>query len=119
MAMTEFGRLSRNRQESAGPQALFFTALLIAGAAWLFAERSLGNDAILPIVATLLFVLAAVATTVAWWRETGAGGEVTYWDVAGGLTFIGIGAAALIDPDQMLRLIASAPAETEALGNRR
>jgi hypothetical protein len=118
MAMTEFGRLSRNRQNSAGPQMLFATALLIAVGAWIFAERTFSSDAIMPIVATLLFVLAA-ATAVVWRRETVASDRVTYWDVAGALTFIGIGAAALIDPEQMLRLLTSAPAETEALGNRR
>ena len=118
MAMTEFGRLSRNRQNTAGPQALFFTALLIALGAWIFAERTFSQDAIMPIVATLLFLLAA-GTAIVWRRETGASDRVTYWDVAGALTFIGIGAAALIDPEQMLRLIASAPEETEALSRRR
>jgi len=97
---------------------LFAMSLLVAGAAWLFAERTFSSDAIMPIVATLLFLLAA-ATAIVWRREAGASDRVTYWDVAGALTFIGIGAATLIEPEQMLRLIASTSAETEALGSRR
>ncbi len=64
-------------------------------------------------MATLLFGLAALAALVAWSRGATGRHRLTYWDTAGALTFIGIGAAALIDPEQMLRLI-----ETSSTGNQ-
>jgi hypothetical protein len=120
MAIThDVGPLSHPRQETFGPQVMFAAALALAAAAWIFAERTFASDLTLPLVATLLFVLAAMAALVAWSRGAGMPHRLTYWDVAGALTFIGIGTAALIDPEQMLRLVATTPDEIEALGNRR
>lgn len=118
MAVTHDVRpLSDRRHEGIGPQVMFAAALMAAGAAWGVTARSFGADHPLPLVATLLFGLAALAALVAWSR--GASRGLTYWDVAGALTFIGIGAAALIEPEQMLRLVATAPADIEAVGGRR
>jgi hypothetical protein len=120
MAIThEVGPLSRSRQESFGPQVMFAGALALAAATWIFAARNFAGDLILPLVATLLFALAAMATLLAWSRAAAAPHRPTYWDVAGALTFIGIGAAALIDPEQMLRLVGSAPSDIEGIGGRR
>ena len=102
-----------------GPQVMFAAALLLAAAAWIVAASSLSNDHTLPLVATLLFALAGLAALVALSRAATAPDHPTYWDVAGALTFIGIGAAALIDPEQMVRLVAAAPGDVEALGHRR
>jgi drug/metabolite transporter (DMT)-like permease len=102
-----------------GPQIMFAAALLFAAAAWVVAAWSLTSDHTLPLVATLLFALAGIATLVAWSRGSADRHRLTYWDVAGALTFIGIGAAALIDPEQMLRLLAATPGDVEALNNRR
>lgn len=112
-------RLSYSRHESIGPQIMFAGALLLAVAAWIVTERAFTSDLTLPLVATLLFVSAGVATFVAWGRGAMAQHRLTYWDVAGALTFIGICTAALIDPEQMLRLVATAPGDIEATGGRR
>jgi MYXO-CTERM domain-containing protein len=108
MAVThDIGPLSRQRREGVGPQVMFASALLLAVAAWVFVERVFTSDHSLPLVTTLLFGLAALATLVAWRRGKMARHHLTYWDVAGALTFIGIGTAALIDAEQMLRLVES------------
>jgi hypothetical protein len=92
---------------------------MLATAAWVFGGQAFAGDLTLPLVATLLFVLAAVVAFVAWSRGAATGYRLTYWDVAGALTFIGIGTAALIEPEQMLRLVATAPGDIESLGSRR
>jgi hypothetical protein len=108
MAVThDIGPLSQQRHEGVGPQVMFATALLLTVAAWVFIERVFTSDHSLPLVTTLLFCLAALAALVAWTRGKMAHHRLTYWDVAGALTFIGIGTAALIDPEQMLRLVES------------
>ena len=122
MALTHDIRpLSRGEQHLGrlGPEAMFAAALLLAAATWVAAAWGLTNDHTMPLVATLLFALAGIATLVAWRRGPMNRHRPTYWDVAGALTFIGIGAAALIDPEQMMRLLAAAPGDVEALGNRR
>lgn len=107
------------RRDEIGPQALFGGALLLSATAWIFATRTYSGDMTLPFVVTLIFGLAAVVALVAWARGSMPRHRVTYWDVAGALTFIGIGAAAMIDPEQMLRLVAASPGEIEAFGSRR
>jgi len=67
--------------------------------------QSLSKDHVLPTVSTLLFVLAAAVALIAW-RVPTREPRLSYWDVAGGLTFIGICVAAAIEPDQMVRLVA-------------
>ena len=120
MAVTHDVRpFSSQRRDDVGPQVLFAGALLLAAAAWIFAVRIYSGDMTLPFVVTLIFGLAAIAALVAWTRGNMPRHRITYWDVAGALTFIGIGAAALIDPEQMLRLVAASPGEIEALGSRR
>lgn len=111
--------LSSQRRDDVGPQALFAGAVALAAAAWVFAVRNYSSDMTLPFVVTVFFGLAALTALVAWRRGTMPRHRVTYWDVAGALSFIGMGAAVLIDPEQMVRLIAAAPGEIEALGSRR
>ena len=52
----------------------------------------------MPAVATLLLVLAAGFAVVAWRQRSEDPARVTYTDVAGALTLIGLCAAATIDP---------------------
>src|SRR5262245_1902853 len=111
--------LSRDQRTESGPQWLFAGAVAAMAAAWIFASRSWGHDMTLPFVVTLIFGLAAIAAFVAWRRGSMPRHRVTYWDVAGALTFIGMGAAVLIDPEQMVRLVAATPPELEAFGSRR
>ncbi len=89
-----------------GPQITFAAAVLTAFAALAVAATTQPSDLVLPLVSTLFFVLAGLVTLVAWSRRRiSAPDQVTYWDVAGALTFIGICAAAMVDPEQMLRLV--------------
>ena len=67
--------------------------------------QSMSKDHVLPTVSTLLFVLAAAVALIAWRRPTREP-RLSYLDVAGVLTFIGICVAAAIEPDQMVRLVA-------------
>ena len=68
-------------------------------------DQSLSKDHVLPTVSTVLFVLAAAVALTAWRRPT-RDPRLSYWDVAGILTFTGICVAAAIEPDQMVRLVA-------------
>ncbi|HET7679507.1 MAG TPA: hypothetical protein VFK79_05165 [Xanthobacteraceae bacterium] len=109
MAITHDARpIFRPRQESLGPQTVFVAALMLAATAGIFGPRSFTPDMTLPIVATLLFASAAAASLLAWNHGATAQHHLTYWDVAGALTFIGIAIAALIDPEQMLRIVTGA-----------
>jgi hypothetical protein len=66
-------------------------------------------DLVVPIVATLLFVFAAALAGVAWRRGGENVARVTYADVAGALTLIGICVAATIEVEQLVRVVASGP----------
>lgn len=59
------------------------------------------------VVASLFFGLAAVVAVAAW-RKPRKGRRLTYWDVAGALTLIGILIAATIEPEQVVQLVAGA-----------
>jgi hypothetical protein len=85
---------------------LGFAAAILAGAlGWFVATRMLPADAVMPAVSTLLLVLAALFAALAWWRGRMNAGEVSFADVAGALTLIGLFAAATIEPEQLVRLV--------------
>lgn len=91
-----------------GPKVAFATAVLIAFA--LPAAYALPKDLVLPAISILLFVSAGLVALFAssdgrLFEQVHATSQPTYWDVAGALTFIGICAAATVDPDQMVRLV--------------
>ena len=48
---------------------------------------------------------------VAWVRCSTDEYDVTFWDVAGAIALIGIGTAALVEPDQLVRLVAGTSSE--------
>lgn len=106
MAFTD--RSFRDRNDAPAPpggvKELFVASLLLVLAAALALRAFVSLDALAPIVATLLFALAASI----------AGGALVprnrkrravWLDVAGVLTFIGVGISIVIDPDQMVRLV--------------
>ena len=88
-----------------GPQIAFSASVLAAFAILATCWLTLPRDLAFPLVSALLFVLAALVALAGWSRRPAAA-QVTYLDVAGALTLIGIFAAALVDPDQMVRLVA-------------
>ena len=89
-----------------GPQALFAAAAVAGFALWVALRALLSPDAVVPVVATVFLALAAVVGVIAWRRGRMNPDNVTYTDVAGALTLIGLCAAATIDPEQMVRLVA-------------
>jgi drug/metabolite transporter (DMT)-like permease len=79
-------------------------ATLTAAAVW---QPSIAREAVVPAAATLLFVFAAGVALLAWLRPV-PHRHFTYWDAAGVLTFIGICAAATVEPEQMMQLVTGA-----------
>ena len=87
-----------------GPELAFAGATLAGFAAWAASSVTLPPGLIMPAVATVFLAFAAALAMVAWRREVDPD-QVTYTDVAGALTLIGVCAAATIDPDQLVRLV--------------
>ena len=90
-----------------GPRAAFLVS--IAATASIIPSGLLPDLLLMPVVSILLFVLAMVFALVAWVRCSTDEYAVSYCDVAGALAFIGIGAAALVEPEQLARLVAGEP----------
>jgi len=89
-----------------GPAATFIAAVLATFVALALAAFMLPRDLVLPTLATLYFVLAALLALVAWRAQQRPDDDaLTYWDVAGALTLFGICAATLLDADQLVRLV--------------
>jgi hypothetical protein len=87
------------------PEWGFAAATMASFAAWGFASATLAPDAVMPLVATLFLGFAALFGVTAWQQRQVDPERVTYADVAGALTLIGICAAATIDPEQLLRVV--------------
>lgn len=61
---------------------------------------------VLPILSVMAIVTAGAAAAIAWMTaQRLAATSITYWDIAGALTFIGIFAALLSDAGQALPLL--------------
>jgi hypothetical protein len=87
---------------------LVFAGAVVAGfAVWGVSTALLSADLVMPLVATTFLVLAAALGVVALRYRGMDPNRVTYTDVAGALTLIGVFASAAIEPEQMLRLLAS------------
>src|SRR4051812_25855708 len=87
-----------------GVKELFAATLVAALGATLTLRAFVSLDALAPVMVTLLFALAAsiaLGTLAPRYRARRA----AWLDVAGVLTFIGVGVSLLIEPDQMVRLI--------------
>lgn len=98
---------TETRKTSVGPRVGFFAAVLAGFGLLAAARMALTPDLTMPIVASLFLASAVACGAVAWWRGRTDQGDVTYRDVAGALTLIGICAAAAIDADQMMRIVQS------------
>lgn len=107
--MTIINPIERRRvralPSASGPHIVFAGALAAVVAAAAVLAPSLSKDHLLPATSVLLFVLAAAVALVAW-RRPARGPRLTYWDVAGALTLIGLCVAAAVEPEQMIRLVA-------------
>jgi hypothetical protein len=106
MAFTDRNSIGRNYAPPAPYRVkeLFAATLLLALTAALALRAFVSLDALAPMVATLLFALAALMAGGALIPRNFAR-RATWFDVAGVLTFIGVGITILIEPDQMVRLV--------------
>jgi hypothetical protein len=98
-------RPGTDRSRGIGPELAFAGAIFAVFAAWGASRVALPPDLIMPAVATLFLVFAAAFAVVSWRHRGMDPNHVTYADVAGALTLIGVCAAATIDPDQLVRLV--------------
>ena len=101
------GTLQSQKVPTFGPHVAFATGLAIVIALLVTAVPLLSQDLVLPAVSTGFFVLAALVALLASQRPA-QGPHLSYWDVAGGFTLIAIAVAALVEPDQMIRIVAGA-----------
>ena len=105
------GANAGSRRRAFGPELAFGAAVFASFAAWAASTVTLPPDLIMPVVATLFLAFAGVLALFGRRDRDLDRGQVTYADVAGALTLIGLCAAATIDPDQMVRLVESGPRE--------
>jgi hypothetical protein len=105
MAFTD--RNPSNSRDAPGPgrtKELFAAVLLVMLVVALALRAILSLDALAPAVATLAFAMAATTAGIAMLCHR-SGLRPTWFDIAGVLTFVGIGITIFIDPDQMVRIV--------------
>jgi hypothetical protein len=96
----------RNDPLGIGPQVGFAAATFAGFAAWSGLIVSVPGPWIMPVLATMFLAFAACFAAVAWrHRNNEDPTRVTYADVAGALTLIGLFAASTVDPDQLVRIV--------------
>lgn len=111
MARTSHGILPQRKRPSAGPRIVLGAALFLAAAVTgLIALRLTPPNALIIAAAATFLVVAACLVALAAPRKPAWQTGLTYWDVVGALVFIGIGVAALVDP-QEIAVIAGGPRE--------
>jgi hypothetical protein len=97
---------SRPSQRWDGPQVAVVVLSLAGAIAAALCLWTLPLPLILPALSVLIVFAAAGLALVAWMRpHRPASVRVTYWDIVGALTFIGICAALLSDPEQVVPLL--------------
>jgi hypothetical protein len=94
-----------DRTEGFGPQFAFAAATLTAFTVWTGCVATLPQGFAAPIVTSLFLAFGAVFAVVAWRCRKDDPTNVTYTDVAGALTLIGLCLSATIEPDALLRLV--------------
>ena len=90
---------------TSGPQLVLagsITAVVVFAA---LVQHALPHTALLPAACVALFVLAAAVALLAWWRPVPPR-QFTYWDASGVLTVIGVFACAMVEPGDLVRLLA-------------
>ena len=106
MRTTKKFHVQRSNAVGIGPQLTFAAAIFVGLAVWTGLSTTLTADLVVPIMATLSFGFAAALAIVASLRGCENPACVTYADVAGAITLIGVCIAATIEPEQMLRIFA-------------
>ena len=91
---------------------LFAAALVATLAIALLVRRLVSADALLPLMATMLFTVAVLTTGIAIFYRRNSDARITWMDIAGIFAAIGVAVSILIEPHQMIRLVA-APDQAE------
>jgi hypothetical protein len=94
-----------NRPPAAWGKELMAGTLLVALVAALGIRNMVPADALAPAIVTLLFAVGAVTAGLALICRRDRF-RIMLFDLAGGLTFVGIVISVLIEPDQFVRLFA-------------
>lgn len=92
-----------------GPQGTAVLTLIGGIAAFALLVWGLPQPLVLPAISILLLAASALIALVAWRRPRPHQSQLGYWDLAGALTLIGIAAALLSEPDQVVPLLETAP----------
>ena len=108
MAFTNRSRIAgKQGRESADRTAELFVVIALGALITTVGLRTiLPTDALAPAIATLLFALAAATAGIALLCRRNQARRA-WLDIAGLLTFVGVAVSILIEPDQMVRLVAS------------
>jgi hypothetical protein len=89
------------------PRVLFAIAVGVCFVVCGLSKALLPAELVMPLVVTALLVCAAAIGVVAWRRSGDDRNDVTCADAAGALVLIGaVTAAATIEPQQLVRLVA-------------
>jgi hypothetical protein len=95
----------RRRDRWDGPQVMLAALTVVGAAAAGLSAWMLPVALVLPILSILVIAAAGLTALIAWMRpQRRSSDRITYWDIAGALTFIGLCAALLSDPEQALPL---------------
>jgi len=92
-----------DRAPSAHGKELMAGILLAVLLATLAIRNLVPADALAPAIVTLLFAVGAATAGAAWLCRADRF-RITWLDLAGSLTFIGVVISVLIEPDQLIRL---------------
>jgi hypothetical protein len=105
MAFLDRSQIARtaDRAPPAHGKELMAGILLAALLATLAIRNLVPADALAPAIVTLLFAAGAATAGAAWLCRTYRF-RITWFDLAGSLTFIGVVISVLIEPDQLIRL---------------
>ena len=93
------------RYEWTGPKLLAATVAVAGVAAMSVLVWTLPSPLVLPAVGVLAITAALLVAAVAWLTAQRMTATVGYWDIVGALTFVGIAAALLSDPELALPLL--------------
>jgi hypothetical protein len=94
---------TRGQENTARGRELMAGILLLALIATLGIRNVVPTDALAPAIVTLLFAAGAMTAGLALLCRRDRF-RIMWFDLAGGLTFIGVVLSVLIEPDQMVRL---------------
>ena len=91
-----------------GPQTALVAAVLVAVAGFAILRPVMPDDSLIPFLATLCFLMACLALHFALREAANARStRLTYGDVSGLLTFVGICIATFIEPEGLVRLVSA------------